>query len=58
LHKEGIVIAQEEVGEKTNEIPVVREFIDHLDIKGSVVTMDALHAQRDTVEYFVKKKEG
>ena len=32
---------------------VVRELINMLDIKGAVVTMDALHCQKDTVETII-----
>jgi predicted transposase YbfD/YdcC len=45
----GISIGQVTVGDKSNEIPAVRELIDMLDIKGAVVTMDAMHCQKDTV---------
>ena len=46
----GISLGQITVDDKSNEIPAVRELIDMLDIKGAVLTMDALHCQKDTVE--------
>jgi len=44
-----ISLGQVTVDDKSNEIPAVRELIDMLDIKGAVVTMDAMHCQKDTV---------
>ena len=46
----GISLGQVTVDNKSNEIPAVRELTDMLDIKGAVLTMDALHCQKDTVE--------
>ena len=48
LHQKGIVIAQCEVESSTNEIPVARQLLEPLNIQGSVVTLDALHRQKDT----------
>ena len=44
----GVVLAQESIRDKTNEIPIMREILDCIDIKGKIVTTDALHCQRDT----------
>jgi predicted transposase YbfD/YdcC len=52
----GAVIAQREVGHKTNEITQVRPLLDGLDLAGVVITLDALHAQRDTARYLVEEK--
>jgi predicted transposase YbfD/YdcC len=52
----GTVIGQREVGHKTNEITQVRPLLDGLDLRGVVVTLDALHAQRDTAHYLVEDK--
>ena len=54
----GTVIAQREVGHKTNEITQVRPLLDPLDLRRSVVTLDALHAQRDTARYLVEEKHA
>ena len=43
----GITLAQLEVGEKTNEITTVPEMIDVLDIKGAMVSVDALNTQKE-----------
>jgi predicted transposase YbfD/YdcC len=52
----GAVVAQREVGHKTNEITQVRPLLDGLDLRGAVVTLDALHAQRDTARYLADGK--
>ena len=52
----GAVIAQREVGHKTNEITQFRPLLDGLDLRGTVITLDALHAQRDTARYLVEDK--
>jgi predicted transposase YbfD/YdcC len=38
------------VDNKSNEIPAVQELLDMINIEGIVVSMDAMHCQRDTVE--------
>ena len=49
----GISLAQITVDSKSNEIPAVRELIDILDIQGKVLTMDAMHCQKETMEKIV-----
>jgi hypothetical protein len=57
IHKEGVVVAQEEVGEKTNEIKHVKPLLNHLDIEGYVVTADAMHTQKELANYLVEEKK-
>jgi predicted transposase YbfD/YdcC len=45
----GISLGQLAVNEKTNEIPIVRNLIEMIDIKGKTLTMDAMHCQKETV---------
>ena len=56
LHKEGIVIAQQAVAAKSNEITAVRPLLDRLDITGCVITADAMHTQKDTARFIVEEK--
>ena len=49
------VIAQKEVGEKTNEIPELRNLLAPLPIKGAHVTTDAMHTQVDTAVFLVRE---
>ncbi len=51
-----IVLGQQAVGEKTNEIPVARDLLKTLALEGILVTSDALHTQRETAEVIVEKK--
>jgi hypothetical protein len=54
----GAVLAQREVGHKTNEITQVRPLPDPLGLEGAVVTLDALHCQKDTARYLVEDKHA
>jgi len=58
IHKEGIVIAQQRVDEKTNEITHVKPLLKPLNLKGAVVTADALLTQREIADYLVRKKKA
>ena len=42
----GICLGQIACGEKTNEITVIPEILDFIDIKGSIITIDATGTQR------------
>jgi predicted transposase YbfD/YdcC len=44
------------VEDKSNEIPAVQALIDLLDLKGAVVTADAMHCQRETAEKIIAKE--
>ena len=50
-HEERVVIGQEEVDHKTNEILHFRPLLEPLDIKGHLVTADALHTQREHAKF-------
>jgi predicted transposase YbfD/YdcC len=52
--QENLVLAQQAVDEKSNEITAVPELLKMLDIKGAVVTADALNTQTAIVEQIVK----
>jgi hypothetical protein len=56
--KEGIIVGQKKVKDKTNEIPMVQPLLDPLPIEGAVVTLDALHTQRETARYLVEDKQA
>ena len=58
LHQEGVVVAQREVGAKTNEIPELPRLLEPLPIAGAVVTADAIHTQRETARYLVESKKA
>lgn len=52
-HAGGGVLAQVEIGAKTNEIALFATLLDSVELTGAVVTADALHAQRDHATYLV-----
>jgi hypothetical protein len=58
IHKEGIVVAQQRVDVKTNEITQVQPLLDRINIEGAVVTADALLTQRAIAEYLVTQKDA
>lgn len=58
IHKEGVVFAQEEVDEKTNEIKHVKPLFEKVNIEGAVVTADALHTQKEIANYLVEEKKA
>ena len=50
-HGIGAVLGQVAVDAKSNEIPAVRELLKAFaDLAGTVVTIDAMHTQRDTAQ--------
>ena len=54
----GRVRAQREIDAKTNEIPELAPAIAHLDLTGTVVTLDALHTQAETARHLVEDKHA
>lgn len=49
------LMAQADVGEKENEIPVAQRVLATLSLRGTVVTADALHTQSDTARQIVEQ---
>ena len=58
IHKEGIVIAQQRVDKKTNEITQVQPLFEQVNLEGAVVTADALLTQRGIADYLVTQKNA
>jgi len=52
----GLTLAQSPVDGKSNEIPAVQELLKELNIKGNMVTADALNCQKETAEIIVNQK--
>ncbi|MGW2556331.1 ISAs1 family transposase [Streptomyces sp. NPDC001635] len=53
-HATGLVLAQLDVGEKTNEITCFQPLLDTVaDLAGVVVTSDAMHTQREHADYLL-----
>jgi hypothetical protein len=58
IHQQGITIAQKEVPAKSNEIPSAIPLLEQLDLKGKVVTADALHTQHDLARFLFQEKQA
>jgi hypothetical protein len=59
LHATGAVVAQRAVDSKTNEIKALRPlFADRETLAGTVITADAMHAQRDHAAFIVEERHG
>ena len=53
LCESGLTLGQKTVDEKSNEIPAMRELIKLIDIRGCMVTADALHCQTETAAVII-----
>ena len=51
-----IVLGQEKVSEKSNEITAIPKMLDWLDIKGHIITIDAMGCQYAIADQIVKKE--
>ena len=52
----GLVLSQKPTATKNGEISVVRQMLDVLNLKDAVITLDALHCQRETLLKISDKK--
>lgn len=55
-HRSGIVLAQQEVDGKTNEITCFEPLLSTVDLAGAVITADAMHTQRGHARYLVEER--
>ena len=55
-HDTSSMLAQTVLGEKTNEIPTLREWVAPPDLRARVVTADALHTQTEAARYLVEEQ--
>ena len=53
-HETRLVLAQTDVGAKTNEVPRLKDLLEGLDLRGAILTVDALHTVRETAKWLVK----
>ena len=51
----GVILGQKAVPKKTNELPVVRELLEMFTLAGKVVTADAMHCNRETIEKIIQR---
>ena len=55
-NKYGICLASERIEEKSNEIPTIPEILKRFNVKGNVITWDALNSQIENVKAVVQLK--
>ena len=58
VHQQAITIAQKQIASKSNEIPSAKPLLQPLDLKGKVVTSDAMHTQTDLARFVVEEKHA
>jgi len=56
VNEKGFSIGEELVDDKSNEITVIPELLDNLNLKGAIVTIDAMGTQRNIVAKICEKK--
>ncbi|MFF4879399.1 ISAs1 family transposase [Micromonospora sp. NPDC000668] len=60
-HSDAVTVAAREIGAKTNEIPEFAPLLDQIsdaDLTDTVITVDALHAQRAHAVYLVEQRHA
>lgn len=55
-HKTPVTLAQRPIGAKTNEITEANRLLAPLDLRGKVVTADAMHTQAELARFLVEDK--
>jgi hypothetical protein len=53
-----IVCRQIQIPSKTNEIPALKDLLDQLDLRGTLISADALHTQKATAALVVEEKQA
>jgi len=53
-HDNGICIGHMKVDDKSNEITALPKLMEHLDLKGTIITADALNTQKNTAKTAVR----
>ena len=55
-HNLGICLYSLPIEDKTNEIPMTKEILNRFNVKGNIITVDALNTQKDNALTVIKKK--
>ena len=56
LTESGVVLGQEKINKKTNEIPVLQKMLEYMNIKDKTITADAFHCQKETCAKIIEKQ--
>lgn len=54
----GLCLGQYKVDDKTNEITMLPNFLQLLELKGTIITVDAMNTQRANADVIIEKKGG
>jgi len=57
-NKQNLVLGQEKVSDKSNEITAIPKLLDLLELSGAIVTIDAIGCQKDIARKIIDKKAG
>lgn len=52
----GLCVASERIEDKTNEITTIPKVLDRINVKGNIITWDALNTQKSNIEKVIKLK--
>lgn len=52
----GLCVASEKIDDKTNEITTIPKILDRINVKGNIITWDALNTQKSNIEKVIKLK--
>ena len=52
----GLCVASEKIEDKTNEIPAIPKILERINVKGNIITLDALNTQKSNIEKVIKLK--
>lgn len=52
----GLCVASEKIEDKTNEIPTIPKILERINVKGNIITWDALNTQKSNIEKVIKLK--
>jgi predicted transposase YbfD/YdcC len=55
-HSQGLVLGQQKVEEKSNEITAIPALLDKLSIEGAIVTIDAMGCQKEIAKKIISKQ--
>ncbi|EQD32373.1 transposase tnpA [mine drainage metagenome] len=58
VHQQGVVIGQRAVDGRHNEITAFKPMLEPMDLKGQVVTADAMHTQKEHARFLVEDKHA
>jgi hypothetical protein len=57
-HGTGVVVGQQKVSDKSNEITAAQPLLESMNLTGQVVTADAMHTQVELARYLVDEKKA